>query len=132
MPRIALGVVIGFIAWTAIWLAANFAIAAAGGLTDQGQVAAPWALPVALVVSVAASAVSGLVAGRLARRSVVTTGVLLGILLLLVGIGVQVSNWDAMPLWYHLSFLILLVPATVAGARLAGPKPGPVAATPTR
>ena len=47
------------------------------------------------------------------------TSAVLGLLLLVVGVGVQAAMWNLMPLWYHLPFLALLLPATLAGAALA-------------
>ena len=39
-------------------------------------------------------------------------------LLLATGIAVQAAAWSTMPLWYHLTFLFLLVPMTIAGATI--------------
>ena len=41
-----------------------------------------------------------------------------GILLLATGIAVQLQYWSLLPIWYHLVFLVLLVPSTVAGGSL--------------
>jgi len=43
-------------------------------------------------------------------------------LLLIVGVIVQMGVWDKIPLWYHLTFWILLVPMTVLGGRLRSEK----------
>ena len=37
---------------------------------------------------------------------------------LVVGIGFEVSYWEMTPVWYHLVFLALIVPATVWGGIL--------------
>jgi hypothetical protein len=42
----------------------------------------------------------------------------LGLILLGVGMFVQAQYWYLMPLWYHLAFLLLLVPACMIGSRL--------------
>jgi hypothetical protein len=47
-------------------------------------------------------------------------GLAAGALLLVVGIAVQVSYWDALPVWWHLAFLVSIVPFTLLGARLRG------------
>jgi len=39
---------------------------------------------------------------------------------LVVGIGFEASYWELTPLWYHLVFLALIVPATVWGGMLKG------------
>ncbi len=40
------------------------------------------------------------------------------VLLLLTGIGVQSTVWHLMPLWYHATFLVLIVPVCVLAGRL--------------
>jgi hypothetical protein len=35
-----------------------------------------------------------------------------------LGIFFQSQAWQLMPLWYHVPFLLLIVPATLLGARL--------------
>jgi hypothetical protein len=42
----------------------------------------------------------------------------MGTLLLATGIAVQASVWNLMPVWYHVPFLVLVVPACILGARL--------------
>ena len=43
----------------------------------------------------------------------------LAIILLAVGLGVEISGWDTTPAWYHIVFLVLIVPSVLLGARLA-------------
>ena len=72
-----------------------------------------------LILSMIYSVVSGWAAARIARERAFASSVALGVLLLVVGIGVQMQYWDVMPLWYHLLFLVALVPAVLLGYRLA-------------
>jgi O-antigen/teichoic acid export membrane protein len=53
---------------------------------------------------------------------ILTNGALAAIQLA-IGVAVQASFWDKMPVWYHLSFLALLAPGILLGARLARAKP---------
>jgi len=39
-------------------------------------------------------------------------------LLLVTGVAVQINVWPLMPLWYHLTFLILIAPVCVVAGRL--------------
>ena len=48
------------------------------------------------------------------------TAVVTGALLLLIFIPVHISLWDKFPIWYHLTFLMSLVPLAVVGGRIAG------------
>lgn len=45
---------------------------------------------------------------------------ILGVLLLVVGIVVQASYWNVLPVWWHLCFLVSILPFTLLGARLRG------------
>ena len=45
-----------------------------------------------------------------------------GLAMLLTGLCVQIGAWSMMPVWYHLPFLVLLVPVTLLGASLVKPK----------
>ncbi len=36
---------------------------------------------------------------------------------------VDAGAWNLMPVWYHLTFLTLIVPVVVIGGRLAGKRP---------
>jgi hypothetical protein len=47
----------------------------------------------------------------------------LGILLLAVGIFFQLKMWNVIPAWYNVIFLVLLIPMTLAGARMRSPAP---------
>ncbi len=57
---------------------------------------------------------------NLRGRAWMGSAITLGVLLLLTGIGVQASVRDLMPVWYHVVFLALLIPATIIAAKLAG------------
>lgn len=123
MARAILSVIAGYIVWTVIWLAGGAALAAAfpDQPTEQGVYDSAALLAITLVLSLLCSIVAGLTCGRIARGRPVPP-IVLGVLLLLTGIGVQASVWSIMPIWYHIPFLILLLPVTLVGARLAGSK----------
>lgn len=70
----------------------------------------------AIVLSVVASLGSGALCALIARRSSRGPGLVLGLALLATGIAVQASVWKLEPIWYHLTFLVLLVPLTLLGA----------------
>lgn len=114
--RAFLAVVLGYAAWTALWLGGNAGLRALfpDAWPAEGPYEAPLPLGLALALSVVCSLVAGALAGALARGRPVLA---LAVLLLLTGIGVQASLWEEMPLWYHLGFLALLVPVTLLGGR---------------
>ena len=43
-------------------------------------------------------------------------------LLLLTGIAFQAINWNQYPIWYHLGFLVPIVPCALLGAKLGSKK----------
>jgi hypothetical protein len=118
-----LAVVIGFALWTALWLGGDVLLRslwpdAYPADFPATPITAATPLVATLVLSVICSLAAGFATRRTAGRPTRAVVTLAGILLA-VGIGVQVSAWDAMPLWYHLPFLILLVPVCLVGGGLA-------------
>lgn len=114
----------GFIAWTVLFLGSNsiISIASPESFNADGSTDSTAILLLILVLSVVFSAVSGWLTSKIAQSKAFTAALALGILLLVVGIFVQSQFWDVMPLWYHLSFLVALLPATMAGYRLYASK----------
>jgi len=55
-----------------------------------------------------------------------TAIVIAGALLLLLFIPQHVMLWDKFPVWYHMTFLLSLVPLTYAGGRVASRLNGPL------
>lgn len=128
MWRPALAVVGGYGLWTIIWLGGGQALLVAfpdalpDGETDGGRVTSIPYLAAALALSVLCSLAAGALC-RVARTRWLAAACALSVLLLLTGIGVQASAWELMPAWYHLTFLALLAPITLLGARCARPRP---------
>ena len=119
MIRSILSVLAGFALWTVLSLASNAALAAAvpGAFREDGSTDSVGMLLLILVLSVVFSVIAGYVTALLAREKTKQHALALGLALLAVGIFVQIQYWDVMPVWYHLSFLALLVPGVLLGAR---------------
>jgi len=130
MLKIILGVIVGFIVWTVLWIGTDFGLMMALPWYRQHQISMATAmagmqpfsadttvLAMSLVRSILVSLVSGFLAALIARERT-KSGLILGILLLAVGVLVQVSAWSYMPVWYHVIFLALIVPVTMTGAKL--------------
>ena len=64
------------------------------------------------VTSIIAGYMAALVAGEYKRS---TMG--LGIILLLVGIAIEYMFWNLAPAWYHVIFVLGLIPMTILGGR---------------
>lgn len=129
MVRIILGVIVGFIVWTAFWIGSDAVLSVLspdwGKTSADFQAAAenktPYALSstvlvLLLIKSFITSIVSGFAAAAIARENTKST-LGLGILLLIFGIFIQAAYWNYMPLWYHIPFLLLLIPMTILGGK---------------
>jgi len=120
MIRNILAVLAGNLGWTLLWLGCNAALKSAGLLPADAtkRVESTTPLLILLVLSVVFSIAAGFVTSAVAGgTSYWPTIVLCGIQVAL-GIFFQSQAWNLMPVWYHLSFLFLLVPATLFGAWL--------------
>src|SRR5215204_5200717 len=130
MVRIILAVIAGFIVWSVLWVGVDALFSLIS--PDWGKTSAEFraavenktpyqlsstVLTALLVKSVIISIISGFVAAAIARESV-KTPLALGILLLIFGIFIQAAYWNYMPLWYHIPFLILLIPMMLLGGKL--------------
>lgn len=120
MGKIIIGVLVGFIVWTILWLGSDAIIRAIAPDVapdeDLSNISSTY-LIIKLVSSVFFSIISGYIAAMTANENV-KSSLHLGILLLLVGIFFQAMAWNQIPLWYHLLFLILLIPMTILGGKL--------------
>lgn len=131
MVRIILGVIVGFVVWSILWVGTHLLLVALspgwyGKIDAEFQAAVgkgaaftvdSTVLIFSLVRSIIFSIVSGYVAVLIAREFSKTT-LILGVLLLLVGLLTQIAYWNYMPVWYHIPFLILLIPMTILGGKL--------------
>ncbi len=64
------------------------------------------------------SVLGGFVTASIARRKEIQHALALGVLQLAMGIIATVQFYDTAPLWYHVMFLVLLVPANIFGGQL--------------
>src|SRR4051794_14477894 len=131
MIRIILGVIAGFVAWSILWVGGDEVLTRA--LPDwygahQHALEKAWVNhtefasdPMVLAFQIVRSIITSLIAGYIAalvagenRRTVW----ILAILLLIAGVLVEALYWNLIPVWYHLVFLVLLIPATLAGGKL--------------
>lgn len=119
MGRKILAVIVGFVVWSVLWVGGNAVLLAeqSKAMAESKPVSDVGPLLIALALSVVCSLLSGLTTGAIAKGG--KAALVLSVLLLLVGIAVQGSAWSLMPAWYHASFLVLLVPVTLIGGRLA-------------
>jgi hypothetical protein len=122
MIRQILAVAVGFILWSAGWLFYNGALRKFTLLpADLTQpIGSGPALAALLTGSCVLSLLAGFLVAAIARTSIAPGVISLGVLLLAVGLFFQIQFWRLMPLWYHFSFLVLLIPLCLLGAWLRG------------
>jgi hypothetical protein len=127
--RITLAVIAGALVWAALWVTGTMLLAAIwpAHVGADRSVSDPGALVLYIAYSVVLSVLAGYVAAAVARPAGAARAVaILAGLQLILGIGIEASAWSLTPVWYHVVFLALLVPATLYGGRLRGAK-SPVA-----
>ncbi len=120
MVRIILGVIVGFIVWSILWVGFDAILRAVWSNYNQSAETMNFnssMLIVPLVISAIVSIISGYLAALISRENSISP-IILGVLLLIVGIFVQLGVWDKIPLWYHLTFWILLIPMAILGGKL--------------
>lgn len=130
MGRIIIGVIVGFVVWSIVWVGGeqtlanlwpkfgNYSREAEKALINGTSVESnPVIVLVNLVRSFLTSIIAGymttLVAGEYKRSTMA-----LGIILVLVGVAVEYMFWNVAPAWYHILFVLFLYPMTVVGGRL--------------
>jgi hypothetical protein len=118
--RQVIAVAAGFILWSVGWLCYNASLRKFGLVSsDQTQPIHSVTVLLALLAgSCILSLLAGFTAAFIARSSPAAVALGLGLLLVAVGLFFQIQLWRLMPFWYHLLFLVLLVPICFAGAWL--------------
>ena len=121
--RATLSVVVGYAAWTAVWLAGNAVLgrlfpSQLEAFEGDGMITSAAYLLAALVLSATCSLIAGWLNAKLvARQSEWPLWTMIA-LLIATGVAVQWSTWRQLPVWYHLAFLILLAPMCHLGGRV--------------
>ena len=133
MVRGIIGVAAGLGAWMVVATAGNLALRAAipgygeaeaalraAGSGYPAQITTVFTLAMMvgrLLLGAASSVAAGATTAWIARGNARMSWVL-GILLIALFIPVHVALWDKFPLWYHVAFLVSLLPCTLLGAAL--------------
>jgi hypothetical protein len=131
LVRATLSVIAGLVVWVLVVTLAGFVMRAAwpsyAAVADAMTLTLPMMI-VRLAIGAVATFATGLTASAIARQSMVPP-LAAGILLLLAFIPQHVMIWEKFPVWYHLTFLLSLVPLASAGGRLKYGWTGPTSST---
>jgi len=128
MAKDILGVVAGLAVWIAIATVAGLAMRSQWPEYASVADAMTFTLPMMvarLAIGALATLGAGWVAAVIARRPVLAP-VTAGVLLVVVFVPQHVMLWDKFPVWYHLTFLVSLVPLTYLGGEIGAPWQGAV------
>jgi hypothetical protein len=131
MMRIVLAAIVGFVAWSILWVGSERALSVASpDWFGAHQVAFEKATlnkeaytpdTTILVLNVArgtlVTILTGFLTALISRENRRST-LILGILLVAFGLVVVVMTWHIIPLWYHVLFTVMLIPMTIVGGRL--------------
>ncbi len=121
--KITIGFVVGFIVWTVLWLGSDALMRMLPTFTltvdtDGNFTNIPTNyLIVKIILSVIFSVIAGLIAATISKEPA-KAPLILGFVLLLVGFFIELGAWNTLPIWYHITFLLFLVPAAYFGGQL--------------
>lgn len=118
--RKILAILAGMAVWGALWNVGNQAAQSAFPdlLRPDQPIEHTGMLALFIGYSVILSALAGFVTAWAAGPRPMPVVWALAIVQLGIGIFAEISYWGLMPVWYHLVFLALVVPATVVGGKL--------------
>jgi hypothetical protein len=118
--RAIIAVLAGAAVWAVLWVGGTQAAATAfpNILVARQPVTHTGALIGLILYSLPLSVLAGYVTAAVAVGDRMRAVWILAILQLALGLFVEISSWNPMPVWYHIVFLALLVPATLYGGAL--------------
>jgi hypothetical protein len=121
MRKSLLAVVVALIGWLAVVTVAGLILRVSWPAYAEVAAAMTFTLPMLLArlaIGAVATLAAGLIAARIRPRSTVVT-LIPGLILLALFIPQHIAIWPRFPIWYHLSFLLSLIPLTWAGGAVA-------------
>jgi hypothetical protein len=120
MAKGILGVVAGLAVWVVIAAVAGVIMRASWPAYASVASAMTFSLPMMIArlsIGAFATVAMGFATAVVARSVIVRLSP--GVLLLVLFIPEHLMLWDKFPVWYHLTFLVSLVPLTYAGGKIA-------------
>jgi hypothetical protein len=119
MAKRILGVVAGLAAWVIVVIVAGTIMRLSWPAYASVADAMTFTLPMMvarLSIGALATLATGMVTAAIDRSVLVR--VIPGVLLLIVFVPVHAMLWDKFPVWYHLTFLVSLVPLSYLGGTI--------------
>lgn len=122
MMRGFMGVAAGLVVWFVVVTLGNLVLRYAlpgYAEVEKAMTFTLGMLAARLVLGALASICAGLAVAWIGKRDARAVAILAGVLFIMF-IPVHYQLWNAFPLWYHVTFFVLLVAMTFAGAALRG------------
>jgi hypothetical protein len=121
MWKTLMAVIVGALTWMVVATVINWLFRA--GIPGYAEVERSMDFTLAmkiarLLLGAGASVAAGLAMGWIVRGKYIAP-LVLGVILLAIFVPGHMMIWDKFPVWYHLTFLVLLLPMTLLGAWLA-------------
>ena len=131
MIRIILAVIVGFVAWSIMWVGSERVLSIASPdwfgahqiafekatLNKEAYTPDTTILILNVVRGTIVTIMTGFLTALISGENRLST-LILGILLVAFGLVVVVMTWHIIPLWYHVLFTLMLIPMTIVGGRL--------------
>jgi ABC-type multidrug transport system permease subunit len=120
MLRSILAIIAGSVAWmvTALGMDAVMMAIVPHLYDANGKVESLPLLLFSMTYSLLFSVLGGYVTALVAKRKELQHALALGVLQFVMGIAATIKFFDTAPLWYHVVFLTLLIPAILVGGQL--------------
>jgi len=120
LVRSVVAVAAGFFASTVMSLGADLAFRrmSPASFDAEGQATGDGTLFVIMGYEVLFAAVAGYVTARLAIRKPFAHALIMAAVVLVGRVPTAILAWNAVPVWFHLGVLLLIVPAALLGAKV--------------
>ena len=121
MTKNIVGVVAGLGVWVIVATVAGFIMRLSWPAYASVASALTFTLPMMIArlsIGAIATIAMGIVTATIAKSLIVR--LMPGVLMLVIFIPEHVMLWEKFPVWYHLTFLLSLVPLTYLGGRFGG------------
>jgi len=121
MKRSILACLAGLLTWMVVVTVINRVLRlslpnyTAAEQTLQFTLSMKWAR---LLMAIVTSVVAGAVTGRISRSSR-WAPLIVGSVVLAIFVPAHIAIWSKFPVWYHLTFLLTIIPAVLVGALLS-------------
>lgn len=119
--RAILAVVLGLVSWGVVVTAINFGLRWWLPGYEAAEPTLAFTLPM-MIARLSMAAVASVAAGAIARAIAPAQwwpALVVGLILLVPFVPEHIRLWDKFPVWYHLTFLLTVVPLFLLGSALA-------------